>query len=44
MDVKESTTGEQVFPGEVHDLPGGGVVLSKLDDIINWRVQIPSGR
>ena len=36
MDVKENTAGEQVFPGEVHDLPGGGVVLSKLDDIINW--------
>ena len=24
------------FPGQVHDLPGGGVVLSKLDDVINW--------
>ena len=36
MDVKENTASEQVFPGEVHDLPGGGVVLSKLDDIINW--------
>ncbi|MEI9957791.1 MAG: hypothetical protein WDM90_16170 [Ferruginibacter sp.] len=28
--------GQGVFPGQVHDLPGGGIVLSKLDDIINW--------
>src|SRR5690242_19438820 len=24
------------FPGEIHEAPGGGVVLSKLDDLINW--------
>ncbi|HLF45817.1 MAG TPA: NADH-quinone oxidoreductase subunit NuoB [Chitinophagaceae bacterium] len=24
------------FPGEVHHTPGGGVLVSKLDDVINW--------
>lgn len=24
------------FPGDVHPTAGGGIVLSKLDDIINW--------
>ena len=24
------------FPGKIHETPGGGIVLSKLDDIINW--------
>ena len=24
------------FPGEVHELPGGGAITSRLDDIINW--------
>src|ERR1700733_11109535 len=24
------------FPGEIHPVPGGGIVLSKLDDVINW--------
>ena len=24
------------FPGEIKELPGGGIVLSKLDDVINW--------
>ena len=27
---------EGAFPGEIQELPGGGIVLSKLDDIINW--------
>lgn len=25
-----------VFPGQVHELPGGGIMLSKLDELINW--------
>ena len=33
MDVTQSKSG---FPGQVHELPGGGIVLSKLDDVINW--------
>jgi len=24
------------FPGEVHNTPSGGVLVSKLDDVINW--------
>ncbi|HEY9364911.1 MAG TPA: NADH-quinone oxidoreductase subunit B, partial [Chitinophagaceae bacterium] len=28
--------GGVTFPGQIHDTPGGGIVLSKLDDIINW--------
>ena len=24
------------FPGQVHSAPGGDVVTTKLDDIINW--------
>lgn len=27
---------EDTFPGEVHNLAGGEVVLSKLDELINW--------
>jgi NADH-quinone oxidoreductase subunit B len=27
---------EDTFPGEVHNLAGGEVVLSKLDDLLNW--------
>jgi NADH-quinone oxidoreductase subunit B len=27
---------EQPFPGKVHELPGGGIITSKLDDVINW--------
>jgi NADH-quinone oxidoreductase subunit B len=28
--------GGAAFPGDVHNLAGGEVVLSKLDDLINW--------
>ena len=28
--------GEASFPGQIHETPGGGIVLSKLDDVINW--------
>ena len=24
------------FPGQVHPTAGGGVLVSKLDDVINW--------
>src|SRR5215467_13623981 len=24
------------FPGQIHDMPGANVTLSKLDDLINW--------
>ena len=31
-------TGEPkgAFPGSVHQTPGGGILTSKLDDVINW--------
>ena len=32
MDVKD----KMEFPGQVHETPDGGFVVSKLDDIINW--------
>ena len=28
--------GGKAFPGEIQEIPGGGIVLSKLDDVINW--------
>ena len=28
--------GGGAFPGKIEEIPGGGIVLSKLDDIINW--------
>ena len=24
------------FPGEVHEMAGGGIITSKLDDLVNW--------
>ncbi|HMI78805.1 MAG TPA: hypothetical protein VK484_08425, partial [Ferruginibacter sp.] len=37
---KVSSTGGDLgaasFPGKIEEIPGGGIVLSKLDDIINW--------
>src|SRR5690242_5440020 len=27
---------EGVFPGEVHETPGGGIIVSKLDELIDW--------
>ncbi|MCB0740780.1 MAG: NADH-quinone oxidoreductase subunit NuoB, partial [Chitinophagaceae bacterium] len=34
-DEKQPKSSES-FPGQIEELPGGGIVLSKLDDIINW--------
>ena len=36
MDVKNQPAGNQEFPGEVHPAPGGGIIVSKLQDVINW--------
>jgi len=33
---KNTNIGPEQFPGQVHDTPGGGIVLSTLDDVINW--------
>ena len=32
MDVEN----KMEFPGQIHETPDGGFVVSKLDDIINW--------
>lgn len=34
MTEQKNTTND--FPGQIHETPGGGIVLSKLDDVINW--------
>jgi len=34
--TKEQNSIEQTFPGEVHNVGGTDVALSKLDDLINW--------
>lgn len=36
MDVNNQPTGNQEFPGEVHPAPGGGIMVTKLQDVINW--------
>ena len=33
MDVTQNTE-QKDFPGQIHETPGGGIVLSKLDDVI----------
>ena len=35
MDITTNAAPEN-FPGQIQELPGGGIVLSKLDDVINW--------
>ena len=34
--VEEKTLSQKKFPGQIHETSGGGIVLSKLDDVINW--------
>ena len=36
MELKEKIAGNEPFPGIVHDTPGGGIVVSTFDSIINW--------
>ena len=37
MDVREEIREKNnAFPGEVHPVPGGGIMLSSFDDIVNW--------
>ncbi|MFI5171603.1 MAG: NADH-quinone oxidoreductase subunit B [Chitinophagales bacterium] len=36
MDVKEKDNKQEPFPGEVVPSASGGILLSKLDDVINW--------
>lgn len=30
------SSGMASFPGQVHETPGGGIITSKLDDLIDW--------
>lgn len=43
MELKEKIAGNKPFPGIVHDTPGGGIVVSTFDSIINWARSIPYG-
>lgn len=36
MDVKQQIQNGDPFPGELHPSPTGGVLVSKLDDVVNW--------
>ncbi len=36
MDVKSITPTQAVFPGEVHAIDGSNIVVTTLDDIMNW--------
>lgn len=36
MDVSTNNNLEKQFPGEIHPAPGGGIIVSKLNDVINW--------
>ena len=36
MDVNTEIQKADPFPGEVHPSPTGGVLVSKLDDVVNW--------
>jgi len=36
MDVKEPGYQQQPFPGDVHPTATGGLLVSRLDDVINW--------
>jgi NADH-quinone oxidoreductase subunit B len=34
--IETASQGDTSFPGQVHDLPGGGIVISSFNEIINW--------
>ena len=36
MIEEKNTNNKNSFPGQIHDTPGGGIVVSKLDEVINW--------
>jgi NADH-quinone oxidoreductase subunit B len=35
-DINTPDSANKPFPGHVQEMAGGGIVLSKLDDVINW--------
>src|SRR3984957_17082306 len=36
MDVGPKNTENKAFPGKVHPTAGGGILVTKLDEVINW--------
>src|SRR5215468_9979623 len=36
MALNESGPKPSTFPGQVHPAPGGGILVSKMEDVINW--------
>jgi NADH-quinone oxidoreductase subunit B len=36
MDVNPTIQKGEGFPGQVHPTPGGGIVVSTIDEVINW--------
>jgi len=36
VDVKDTIQNKDTFPGQVHQTPGGGILVSKIDEVINW--------
>ena len=35
-EIETASQGNGNFPGQVHNLPGGGIVISTFNDIVNW--------
>ena len=35
-EIETASKGNEPFPGQVHDLPGGGIMVSSFNDIVNW--------
>jgi NADH-quinone oxidoreductase subunit B len=35
-EIETASQGNEQFPGQVHDLPGGGLIISTFNEIINW--------
>ena len=36
MELNENIAGNPPFPGIIHETPGGGIVVSTFDNVINW--------
>jgi NADH-quinone oxidoreductase subunit B len=35
-EIDTASNGNPSFPGQVHNLPGGGLIISSFNEIINW--------
>ncbi len=36
MEINKSMEGKLTFPGQIHETTDGGILVTKLDDVINW--------